>query len=272
MTALRQIALALIARRALQPLWRGLHRLSLGGLGHMNGDPRLNGEVAFLDRLAASWQRRKIDSPVVIDGGAHLGDFSAFVCRRAPSATVYAVEPHPVTAQRLRSRVARDPRVTVLPYALADRDGEAWLYDRVPGGSPHASLYADAFTAIHPAASQESEVRARRLDTLARTAGLRRIHLLKLDLEGGERAALAGAARLLAEGRIEAVLLEFNAHNLLSGLSLLELSRRLEGFDIHRVLPNGLAPLATAKRRYNPREEIYKYANLAALRRADEDG
>jgi len=271
MTAARSLALSLLARRELQPIWRGLHCLALGGLGCMNGDPRRNGELRLLRRLAAEWRRRGLAAPTIVDVGANEGEFSAATRGAAAGAHVYAVEPNPPTFARLNARFEGDTKVTPLPCALAATRGEARLYDRDPTGSPHASLHADTFTHVHPAPAESVSVPTRTLDDLAQTHRLQRIHLLKLDTEGGERAALAGAQGLLAAGRIEAVLLEFNAHNLLSGLTLLELSRTLGGFDIHRVLPNGLAPLVTGERRYNPREEIYKYANLFALRRPEEE-
>ncbi len=272
MTTARSLALSLLARRELQPMWRGLHRLALGGLGCMNGDPRRNGELRLLRGLATDWRRRGLAAPTVVDVGANEGDFTAAVRGVAPGAHIHAVEPNPPTFARLRDRFAGDTEVTPLSFALAATRGEARLYDRDPAGSPHASLYANTFAHVHPASAAAVWVPTRTLDDLAQAHGLARIHLLKLDTEGGERAILAGARRLLAEGRVEAVLLEFNAHNLLSGLTLLELSRTLGAFEIHRVLPNGLAPLVTARRRYNPREEIYKYANLFARRRADGRG
>lgn len=263
----RPLVLSLLARRGLQPLWCILYRLALAGRGFMNGDPAWNGEHAALARLAAGWARSGVVRPVVVDVGANAGAFTAAVLARAPEARVFAVEPHPNTVRRLAGRFAGTAGVVPVPCALADRAGMAMLYDTEADGSVHASLYAESFEVIHRRHPRATSVPVTTLDALAMRYGLGRIDLLKLDTEGAEGRILDGAQGLLAAGAIAAIQLEVNAHHLLSGLSLLGLSRRLPGFDLYRILPNGLAPLITAKAPYHPREEIYRYCNLLALPR-----
>jgi hypothetical protein len=93
------------------------------------------------------------------------------------------------------------------------------------------------------------------------------VQLLKLDLEGGERGALEGAAQALAEGRIEALQLERNAHALLDGLHLRRLAELLPDHALYRVVADGLVPLAVEPPGWDARREVFKYGNLAALPR-----
>lgn len=265
---LRNVLLGLIARRWLQPVWRALHRLALGGLGLMNGDPRWNGEERFLADLAGQW-RREGRRPLVIDAGANEGAFAAAVLHLAPEARVLCLEPNPPTFARLRERFHGERRVSVLQAALAEIDGVLPLHDTSAEGSQHASLLAATFRAIHPGDASATMVPARSLDSLLLERGSPRVDLLKLDIEGGEKAALDGAAWSLARDRIAAIQLEMNAHNILSGLTLWALSQRLPEFGLFRILPDGLEPLVTAERRYNARDEVFKYSNVAALRRGE---
>ncbi len=265
---LRNVLLGLIARQWLQPLWRGLHRLALGGLGFLNGDPRWNGEERFLADLAARW-RREDRRPLVIDAGANEGSFAAAVLRLAPEARIVCLEPNPPTFERLAARFRHEPRVSLIQAALAEIDGVVPLHDTQAEGSQHASLLAATFRAIHPGNASATMVPARSLDSLLMERGSPRVDLLKLDIEGAEKAALDGAVWSLARGRIAAIQLEMNAHNILSGLSLWALSERLPDFELFRILPDGLEPLVTAERRYNARDEVFKYSNVAALRRGN---
>ena len=55
-------------------------------------------------------------------------------------------------------------------------------------------------------------VPVRTIDECVREWNIDRIDLMKIDVEGYEPEVFAGAARTLADGKIKAVLCEFNAH------------------------------------------------------------
>jgi FkbM family methyltransferase len=131
---------------------------------------------------------------VVIDGGANIGAFSLVAASVVgPGGEVHAIEAAPATAALLRRSVAANPgyAIQVHELALADAEGELEL-TTFEAGSGSASLAASS-------AGDVVRVRATTLDVL--TAGLDRVDLVKLDVEGAELRALRGAERLLAEGR-----------------------------------------------------------------------
>lgn len=131
-----------------------------------------------------------------VDVGASSGFFALVVALDDPARRVWAFEPSPRTALALRTNLARNAatNVTPLELALGEADGAAKLH--LPAGESlplGASIRAD-----FRAAGQAVPVRVRRLDTLAGELALPTIDLVKLDTEGTEPEALAGAARLLA--------------------------------------------------------------------------
>jgi FkbM family methyltransferase len=175
----------------------------------------------------------------------------------------------PDAADRFRRRHGADPGIALHRVALAAETGPAALYDHAgTAGTGHASLNPESFAAIYPGPCRRIAVRTTTLDRLLAEAGIDRVHLLKLDLEGGERAALEGAAQALAAGRIEAVQLERNQHALLDGLHLRRLARLLPDHALYRVVADGLVPLPVEPPGWDARLEVFKYANLAALPRA----
>ena len=137
---------------------------------------------------------------LVVDVGANFGFWALAAASRG--CRVIAVEPVPETRARLAANAARNglaERVEIVAAALSDADGP--LSISVPGGE---SGQASA----HPGGSGDSatfDVAATTLDGLL---GDRPARFLKIDVEGHEPAVLRGAARVLASGQIQYVLIE----------------------------------------------------------------
>lgn len=128
-----------------------------------------------------------------LDVGANVGLYSYVARGRA--AQIYAVEPHPRMAAALRRNFAGD--VEVLEFALSDHEGAAPLH--VPeheGGelTSRSSLEAEANPGF---GERQLEVALHRLDGLS----LPPLGLVKIDVEGHEKAVLLGAEETLARDR-----------------------------------------------------------------------
>lgn len=134
----------------------------------------------------------------LVDIGANVG-VMAFAGARAvgPSGQVIAVEPNPENLQRLYGGVMRNgfSNVRVLPFAASDRPAIFSL----DGGTSNTHVTA--------AAPGKAFTQAVVLDEAL--AGLERLDLVKLDIEGHEPHAIAGFRRTLARLR-PAMLLEYN--------------------------------------------------------------
>lgn len=137
--------------------------------------------------LAALLQTRLPADAVVADIGAYIGVVTALLATLCPKGHVYAFEPVPENFVYLTGNVAanRLDNVTAERVALLDRDGEVnFEYEPgYPGGS-HVGAAGGA-------------VPSARFDTWARRAGIDRLDLVKLDVEGAELPALDGAAETL---------------------------------------------------------------------------
>jgi FkbM family methyltransferase len=143
---------------------------------------------------------------------------------------VVAIEPTPATAERLRTNVVLSGfwHVRVEPIALGDADGEATL--AVTPGHCGTNRIADG-------GRGGVRVPVRTLDALAIDAegGLagHRVDFIKIDVEGHERAVLAGGRETIARDRPD-LFVEFNS------------AAAFEGFAA--MLPKGyraMAPIGT---------------------------
>jgi FkbM family methyltransferase len=136
---------------------------------------------------------------VVVDIGAHAGQFSKLFAGLAPHGRVYAFEPSSYARSILVPALKwnRIGNVKVLPVGLSDQPGEMMLHTPIKRsgslGFGAAHLGADA----EPGAQQDEHVALTTLDTFAKEQELERLDFIKADVEGWELRALTGGAETL---------------------------------------------------------------------------
>jgi FkbM family methyltransferase len=128
---------------------------------------------------------------VILDIGANFGFYALTFARALARCTrIIAFEPFPATFRRLSANIALNGLQDVIeahPVALSDREGRARMWSR-PDNSG-ASAVLDEGTI---------EVPVTTLDGFSRGAGLDRLDLIKIDVEGHEESVLRGASDVIA--------------------------------------------------------------------------
>lgn len=139
---------------------------------------------------------------VVIDVGAHAGQFSKLFARMAPEGRVYAFEPSAYARSILEPAIRwnRFGNITVRPMGLSDAPGESVLKTPIKArggyGFGLAHLGEETKREAH-----DQVVRLTTLDAFAAEAGLTRLDFLKADVEGWEGHVLKGGRETLARFR-----------------------------------------------------------------------
>ena len=124
-----------------------------------------------------------------VDVGGHVGSFLNLLIKYSPEGQRIVFEPSPTKSRSLSSRF---PDVQVFPYAVANEAGTA-VFEEDCARSGFSALQREY---RRPTAKiARYEVKTCQLDDVLLELG--RFDLIKLDVEGGELAALQGAAKVI---------------------------------------------------------------------------
>jgi FkbM family methyltransferase len=215
-------------------------------------------EEHFLTR-----NKERLRGGVLFDIGANHGAYAHFLHKLAPTAKIFAFEPHPKTFAFLRSRMEGSPPVHVVNKAVADKTGQLKLYDfRSEDGSTQASLSKTA-VALYSSDIVEHLVDCTTVDHLMAEMGLDHIDLLKIDTEGRDLSVLMGARDALRNRKIRMIQFEFIPANIVAGVAMHGFFAALQGYRIGRLCLNGTVRWLDG---YDVKRcEIYVTHNLIAI-------
>lgn len=180
-----------------------------------------------------------------VDAGANIGYYTWLAASLVrESGRVLSFEPSAPVCRKLRSLIAANGLscVTCFEMALSDREGALTLY--IPPasyGNHNASVvpYCEGATDV--------EVPTTTIDRVVETTGVRRIDLLKVDVEGHELSVLRGAEGTVRPGMLRAVLCEFNPDCMAgvgSSTASLDAWFAAHGFTCVRKFPSKWEPIA----------------------------
>lgn len=128
-----------------------------------------------------------------IDAGANMGLYTVFAAQKVGSrGKVLSVEPSQRELGILRNNIELNglENVAVFPVALSNREEVLELLVAPIEKSGHNTLGAFGFDTR---LDHKERVRTVTLDSLVQEQQLRRVDIIKMDIEGGEEAALRGA-------------------------------------------------------------------------------
>ena len=175
-------------------------RLSIGGVQFTTRELVDVGtlQAAFADThdLLAPVRAVLPDRPVVVDVGAHRGEFLFAVKQLFPRASVLSFEPDPAVHVDLAANAAGWPDVTTRCVALGDRTASMVLY-RAP---------LSVMSSLRPPSQAPGEQPLEQVEVPVVTlddacAELDHIDVLKVDVEGFEDAVVAGARDVIRRSR-----------------------------------------------------------------------
>ena len=176
-------------------------------------------------RMPIVLQRLLKDDSCCIDVGGHIGSFLRLVKKYASKGQHAVFEASHTKSSWLKSRF---PDVRVFPYAVSDKTGKA-LFQEHYARSGYSALQRDKVA--REAKSFTYEVETRRLDDVL--PEMERVDLIKLDIEGGELAALRGGIEGIKKWT-PAIIFECGTENWL-------LEEKLSRLDLYNFITGDLS-------------------------------
>ena len=236
----RYRAMNWVPRRGGRPFWAAMPA-DLGGLLFRCDlrDPLMR-EVCLTGRYEPQETAilRALVRPgaAVVDVGANWGYFTLAAAHLVGrKGRVVSVEADPQAARTLTANAEKNGLTQVTVIAAGASDAEHTLTVRRYGSDRHDSAnFGVALDAAIQAGGERFDIPARPLDGILDEAGLARVDVLKMDIEGAEARALAGLGRHLTAGSIDWILLELHpAHLRNQGASAVDVVDRLRsrGYD-----------------------------------------
>ncbi len=187
-------------------------------------------EFAFLDRVLQPGM-------ILLDIGGNEGLFSMFAARKVgTSGAVHAFEPSSREQQAFKANMTLNnlSQVHLHEVALGDTPGTIELniagFEHMGHNTVGSKFYYDSVKADHV-----EEVQVMRLDDVVREQGIKRVDMIKIDVEGAEVMALRGGRETI-ERFHPLILSEYQNGSLqLAGSSIQEYVQLLEelGYELY---------------------------------------
>lgn len=141
-----------------------------------------------------------VRAPTIFDLGAHKGSTAVKYKSIFPLSKVYCFEPFPESIEHLKARFKHDDSVRIVPFAADSQTGRRTFYvnefDAANSLLPRPVKERRYYPTFAGAKSQIS-VDAISIDDFVRQEHIDVLHILKLDIQGGELKALNGAVDTL---------------------------------------------------------------------------
>lgn len=154
------------------------------------------------------------DKPIIIDIGANIGSFSIYSHRisKRLGPMIYAFEPHPDNANLTEANFRRNGLVNynIVQKAVAGVDGVA-SFD-ISGAFDSFKLNTNSTDTI--------QVKTIKLSTFCSSNNIEKIHLLKMDIEGGEYDVIENDLNFIKE-KVEVMFIEYHNFDIDNGQSVL---------------------------------------------------
>ena len=132
------------------------------------------------------------DGDVVLDIGAYLGDTAIYFSEKCGGdGFVYAFEPLKSNAYKCKENVSEIKNIEVVEKAVSIKAGVSMFLD---SGAGSRIVNSDFESDDH-----KLSVAVTSVDEFVTERGLRNVDFIKMDIEGGERSAINGAAKTIKD-------------------------------------------------------------------------
>lgn len=184
---------------------KGEYRM-LGGTFCFNGINTLKPMLHEQFALNSYYFECEHDNPVIFDVGANIGDSLFYFKYLYPNAQIYCFEPVKSSFAMLQknSRVNSFQDVSLFNEGLFDTDGEA----EIVAGSDGSAFTLMVKEESADSSTMNEKIRLRQLSKRIPQLGIKKIDLVKIDIEGSETAVMRDVEPVL--NIVDRIIIEFH--------------------------------------------------------------
>lgn len=195
----------------------------------------------------------EIDSQIIIDVGANVGQFARKIALACPESTIYSFEPNPSLHKKFESNLKRFRRVHLKKQGVGSVSGNLKL------SVDDRNSLVSSFALDNGNRTVLCDVTT--IDEFLESSKISKVGLLKVDVEGFEIDVLRGCEKSFKSGLIDAVILEatFTPRTIRSS-DAMELINFMKDFDFK---PQGFYDLDYA---HISKRGVFKLGNLLFLK------
>src|SRR5262249_31780480 len=188
------------------------------------------------------------NNAVIFDVGANVGLYSAAIARHfGQSATIYAFEPSTATFSRLQNSVGHLPNVHLEKNGFGDKEEFRNLFSDKEDSALASVYQRRAFGDKY----KSETIILKRVDDFCREHQIKKIDLLKVDVEGHEFSVLKGCGDFLSPEKISVIQFEFGGCNIDSRIFFRDFFELLSPYyRIYRLVADGVVELKTYRYEY----------------------
>ena len=221
----------------------------------------VSGERTIVQTLEASI----VPPYCIFDVGSNKGQFLQLVIDSLSTEdySIHCFEPGHETFKQLSAAAGSDERIRPNNIGISREKGSATLHYQETG-STLASLTKRKLDHFNIQFDESETVEIDTIDNYCSDNGIEHIHLLKIDIEGHEIDALAGAQRMFENKQIDIVTFEFGGCNIDTRTFFQEFWYFFRQHDMRlfRITPSGyLYPIET----YKEIDEQFRAINYLAI-------
>jgi FkbM family methyltransferase len=252
---LRNVISTALGSKIALPFASAFARAGLLGLGvGLHYTFERSGEAWLHKRLF-----RALRSPVCLDVGANVGDFT-LKARASGASCVVAFEPVPETFRLLEAAVRKDQRVRPICSAAGEIEGTISFFVPLHFESSTCASRDINITDVDPKESREIVVPITTIDNFCKSEGIY-FDVIKIDVEGYELEVIKGLQEMLKVAPPALIQFEFNSHHAHRHQTLNDFENLLDGYYMYRLAASSLRPLDTS----DYLSTIYTFQNIVCI-------
>ena len=213
------------------------------------------GNIRFLHRWTRPWlyglsdyidQQKLVKSakPIIFDVGANIGQTTEKYFYHFPNSNIHAFEPFDDASNIFINKFKDNKNVRLNKLALADKKGVHEFYlnkchytnsllETVSVGNRVFHDNDDQLTGI-----KKIKIKTETLDNYCKTKKVKRINILKMDVQGGELKVLMGAKHMLKKKAIDVIFSEVEFVEMYKSQPLFDdlvIFLRKYGYDLYNL-------------------------------------